>query len=154
MEDDEPRQIQFVLFQIGSRACAAPIHQIQEVLAFGNITPLPQAPPYLEGVTDLRGTLIPVIDLKKRMGVEAERGTGQQRILVIRINRKVVGAIVDSVEQVITVSAEEIQAPPESATIHGIDYVLAFVKQKNQICMVLDLDRILNGAEILPALQV
>ncbi len=135
--------MQFVAFQIGSQQFAVEIHRVLEVIGYCEITPLPGAPPAIEGLIDVRGSLIPVVDLRKRLGLREIRNTMQTRILILRINHGKVGVIVDEADQVHTIPLENIQAPPEQ----GSDLVLAVVRHENVLFIILELERVLSGDE-------
>ena len=129
-------------YRIGSQQFAIEIHRLTEVLSYGPITPLPGAPAFVEGMIDLRGELVPVIDLRKRMGSQEIRNEMQTRILIVRMLQQRIGLIVDSADEVYTVPIENVKAPPE-----GSRFVLAVVKQQNELMVVLDLERILTEGE-------
>ncbi len=134
--------LQFVAFRIGTQQFAVEIHRVSEVISYCEITPIPGAPPFVEGMIDLRGQLVPVLDIRKRLCLAEILNTMQTRILILRINRQKIGLIVDEADQVYTIPTEKIQAPPD-----GADYVLAVAKHENVLLVVLDLERLLSGEE-------
>ena len=134
--------LQFVAFRIGTQQFAIEIHRVSEVRNFsGDITPLPGAPQFVEGMIDLRGQLIPVIDMRKRLALPVIENTMQTRILIVRADREKIGLIVDESDQVHTIPIENIQPPPE----HGSDFVLAVAKHQDGLLLVLDVERLLQG---------
>jgi purine-binding chemotaxis protein CheW len=136
------QELQFVSYRIGAQQFAIEIHRLTEVLSYGPITPLPGAPPFVEGMIDLRGELVPVIDLRKRMGLKEIRNQMQTRILITRIQQQRIGLIVDLADQVYTVPVENIKAPPE-----GSEFILAVAKQDQELLVILDLERLLTEQE-------
>jgi len=136
------RELQFVSYRIGAQQFAIEIHRLIEILSYGPITPLPGAPASVEGMIDLRGELIPVVDLRKRMGTKNIQNQMQTRILITRIQEQKVGLIVDVADQVYTVPVEDIKAPPE-----GSEFVLAVAKLNQELLVILDLERLLNEKE-------
>jgi purine-binding chemotaxis protein CheW len=133
--------LQFVAFRVGTQQFAIEIHSISEVISNCPITPIPGAPKFVEGMVDLRGQLIPVIDLRTRFGIP-QTNTMQTRILILRSNQQKLGLIVDSAEQVYTIPEENIKPPPE-----GADFVLAVAKHENELFIILDLERLLSNNE-------
>jgi purine-binding chemotaxis protein CheW len=134
--------LQFVAFRIGTQQFAVEIHRVSEVITYSEITPIPGAPAFVEGMIDLRGQLLPVLDMRKRLGMAEIQNSMQTRILILRINRQKIGLIVDEADQVYTIPVEKIQPPPD-----GADYVLAVAKHQNVLVVVLDLERLLSGEE-------
>ena len=136
------QELQFVSYRIGAQQFAIEIHRLTEVLSYSPITPLPGAPLFVEGMIDLRGELIPVIDLRKRMGLKEIRNQMQTRILITRIQQQKIGLIVDLADQVYTVPVENIKAPPE-----GSEFILAVAKRDEELLVILDLERLLTEQE-------
>jgi purine-binding chemotaxis protein CheW len=136
------QELQFVTYRIGVQQFAIEIHRLTEVLSYGPITPLPGAPSFVEGMIDLRGELVPVIDLRKRMGVKEIQNQMQTRILITRIQQQKIGFIVDLADQVYTIPVENIKAPPE-----GSEFILAVAKQNQDLLVILDLERLLTEQE-------
>jgi purine-binding chemotaxis protein CheW len=134
--------LQFVAFRIGTQQFAVEIHRVTEVIGLCHITPIPGAPAFVEGMIDLRGQLLPVLDMRKRLGLAEIRNTMQTRILILWVNRQKLGLIVDEADQVYTVPVEKIQPPPG-----GADYVLAVAQHQNLLLVVLDLEQLLSGEE-------
>ena len=138
-----PETLQFVAFCVGSQHFGIEIHRVMEVISLPAITPLPGTPNFVEGLIDVRGQLVPVVDLRKRLGETTRANTMQTRILIVRLNKKKTGLIVDAADQVYTVPAENIQPPPEQ----GSDFVLAVAKQENVVLVILDLEKLLSVDE-------
>jgi purine-binding chemotaxis protein CheW len=134
--------LQFVAFRIGTQQFAVEIHRVSEVITYCDITPIPGAPAFVEGMIDLRGQLLPVLDMRKRLGMTEIQNTMQTRILILRVNRQKIGLIVDEADQVYTIPVEKIQPPPD-----GADYVLAVAKHQNVLVVILDLERLLSAEE-------
>lgn len=139
--------LQFVIFQAGVQSFAVEINRVKEILRHRKVTPLPRTPSFIEGVIDLRGSLIPVLDLRKRFEVAAPVFNDQTRIIVIRYKKKKIGLVVDSVSRVLPIPLRDIKAPPAIARAHGSEYMLAVAKHHDELYIVLDLDRILSSAE-------
>lgn len=137
--------LQFVAFRVGTQLFAVEIHRVIEVISLCEITPLPGAPPFIEGMIDLRGQLVPVIDMRKRIGVADIRNVMQTRIVIARTNTQRVGLIVDEADQVYTISTDQIEPPPEQ----GAEFVLAVARHEQMLLLILDLDTLLSGVRAL-----
>ena len=137
--------VQFVGFKLGAQQFAIEIHRVIEVISLCPIASLPGTASFLEGMIDLRGQLIPVVDLRKRVGLNPIVNSMQTRILIARIHRKRTGLIVDEADQVYTVPVENIQLPPQP----GSSYVLAVANHENQMLVILDLETLLSGEEFI-----
>ena len=135
--------LQFVAFRVGAQQFAVPIHQVIEVISLCEITPLPGAPSFIEGMIDLRGQIIPVVDMRRRLGNQEIQNQMKTRILILRMERKKLGLIVDEADQVHMIPLENIQAPPDQ----GSDFVLAVVKHEGSLFIILDLERLLSDSE-------
>src|SRR5438552_13991359 len=107
-------EMQLVVFRLGDDYFAVPITHVNQIIPLQKITPVPKAPPFVEGVTDLTtaGRVIPVIDLRKRFGVTA-KDEGRARIIVSEHNDKLIGMTVDGVDEVITVNVDHIEEPDD-----------------------------------------
>jgi purine-binding chemotaxis protein CheW len=138
--------LQFVIFQVGPQFFAVEINRVKEILRHRKVTSLPKAPTFLEGVIDLRGTLIPIIDLRKRFEVPPTYDQ-QTRIIVLRMKGKRIGLVVDCVQRVVTIPIGDIKAPPVIARIHSGEHILAVAKHEDELYIILDLDRILSANE-------
>jgi len=144
-------EIQLVVFKLksGDLVCeyGVPIKKVQEIIPMTQPTRLPQVPDFVEGIINLRGKIIPIIDLKKRFGMEPSELTGQTRSIVIEIEGQTAGIVVDEVSEVLRLSTDTIEAPP--AVIGGItaDYLTGVGKVGDRLLILLDVDKILNDVE-------
>ena len=141
-------QIQVVSFKLGSEEYGVDIAQVQEINRMVAITHVPRAPHFMEGVINLRGQLIPIIDLRTRFGMPREEHTKNTRIVVTEIGAKRVGMVVDSVSEVLRIPVEQIEDAPEMLA-SGVDteYIRGVGKVEDRLIIMLDLARIISGAE-------
>jgi purine-binding chemotaxis protein CheW len=147
----EERQVsgeeQVVVFTLGQEAYGVDIGRVQEIIRRPQITRVPGAPGFVEGVINLRGKVIPVVELRQRFGLPPVETTGEGRIVVVEVNGNTVGMGVDGVSEVLRVplSAEE----PPSPIVTGIDsaYLRGIAKIADRLVILLDLDRILTVQE-------
>ena len=115
---------QFVGFQLGGQDYAFRIEQIQEIVILDKVTKTPQVPDYVEGVCNLRGAIIPVINLRKLFGLEPKPVDAETRTIVVNVGERTMGCTVDLVSQVIRIAADTIQPAPETVTLHADDRLL------------------------------
>jgi len=143
---------QMISFAIGSERFGVGILVVQEIIMMSDITEIPNAPDFVEGVINLRGNIIPVLDLRKRLRMRGyrrpERFKPSTRILVVEIDANVTGFIVDSVAKVITVPASRISPPPD-IIVAGVQsqYISGVVHLDEGILIVLDFRKILSMEE-------
>lgn len=140
---------QFVAFRLGQEDYAVPILQVQEIIRSENITWLPRKPAYVLGVINLRGEIIPIIDLRTKFGLKAILATRTTRILVTQINGRLVGLVVDLVHEVLDVAENQIDLEPEilHADRRLARYVKGMAKVEKHIYVILDLQRVLTKEE-------
>ena len=136
--------LQLVSFHIGQEEYGVDITKVQEINRMAEITKVPQAPAYVEGVINLRGKVIPIIDLRKRLGVENKEYDKNTRIVVVDIETEVMGMIVDSVSEVLRISKSTIEPPPEIANGANSDYIQGVAKMEDRLLIFLDLSKIID----------
>lgn len=135
-----------VTFHLAREEYGVEIANIQEIIRATNITPVPGAPSHVRGVINLRGKIIPVVDLRKRFGMPEGAASDQQRIVVVELGEKRLGMLVDSVSQVIRIPAEVVEDLPEEATAIDDNYVKGVGKLDNRLVIILDLNQSLLAA--------
>ncbi len=121
--------------------------QVQEIILIGAITQVPQVPGYVRGLINLRGHVIPIVDLRRRFNLPDTDQADAQRIIVVNVSQKMIGILVDSVNQVTRVTADQIGPPPTS--VSGIDheFITGLVKFDHRLVILLDIERLLSPAE-------
>ena len=139
--------IQVVSFRLGSEEYGVDIAQVQEINRMVAVTHVPRAPQFMEGVINLRGQLIPIIDLRARFGMPRAEHTKNTRIVVTEIGAKRVGMVVDSVSEVLRLPVEHIEPAPEMITGVETEYIRGVGKIEDRLIILLDLARIISGAE-------
>ena len=150
MADEEAIQeeIQLVAFSLGREEFAVEVTQVREIIRMEEITRMPKTPGFVEGIINLRGQIIAVIDLARRLNLEsAERGS-ETRIIVVEAHEVKVGMIVDSVSEVLRVSTDAVESTPTLATDVSAAYLQGVVKQDNRLIILLDLSKVLSLEEI------
>ncbi len=139
--------IQVVSFKLGSEEYGVDIAQVQEINRMVSITHVPRAPKFMEGVINLRGQLIPIIDLRTRFEMARAEHTKNTRIVVTEIGTKRVGMVVDSVSEVLRLNTDAIEPAPEMMTGVDTEYIRGVGKIEDRLIILLDLARIISSGE-------
>jgi len=146
------KELQIVGFRIGRETFGLPISLVHEIMRPPEITNVPHAPEYVEGVMNLRGRIVPVIDLRRRFGGAAIANSRKNRVLVVEVESRAVGLIVDSASEVLKISDAQIEPPPNVLTDAATSYVTGVAKHQGRLIILVDLGRILQSGELrLPA---
>jgi len=135
-------ELQIVNFTMDEVNYGVPVEQVREVRDMQSVTPVPNAPRYVEGVTNLRGQIITVMNLRKRLGLEKKVGAGD-KIIIVDINNHASGVVVDSVTEVSTLKEEDIErAMNVTATLS--DSIMGIGKQNGRLTIILDMSKIVS----------
>jgi purine-binding chemotaxis protein CheW len=150
MADDTraAEEIQLVVFSLGREEFAVEVTQVREIMRMEEITRMPKSPNFVEGIINLRGQIIAVVELGKRLNLEVGERSGDTRIIVVEAEEIKVGMIVDSVSEVLRVSAEAVEPSPTLATDISVAFLQGVVKQDNRLIILLDLTRVLSLQEM------
>jgi purine-binding chemotaxis protein CheW len=140
---EEPKDVHLVTFNLGEEY-GVPIGQVQEIVRVGGITMVPNSPPYMEGVINLRGRVLPVLNLRKRLGLSGKAISSASRIVVTEIGNKVIGLLVDAVSHVIKIPSENVEPAPEEVLEIDTDYITGVGKLNDKMIILLDLERLLR----------
>ena len=143
-------EIQLVMFSVSGEKYAIDIMKAKEIIKPVKVTPLPDVPEFIKGVINLRGMLLPVISLKERLGIaneNIEELGHEARIILVAMEKMVVGIFVDSVEEIIRVQLKDIQAPPRIAKGIGSEYLQGICRMEEEALVLLDLNKILSSSE-------
>jgi purine-binding chemotaxis protein CheW len=139
--------LQLVGFELGNEKFGVDILSVKEIIRTVEITRVPRAPDFVEGIINLRGEVIPIIDLRLRLGVEKKAFDKTTRLIVVELDSQQVGFVVDVVSQVLRLPKETIEPPPDMVT--GVDsaYLEGVIRVEDHLLMLLDLKRILSHNE-------
>ena len=136
----------YITFKLGDELFAIDVKQVREVLDLSLITRVPTAPPYMRGVVNVRGTAIPVVDLRVKFGLPPVADDVNTRILVLELNidgeSTVLGGLADSVHDVFEIEAHEIAEPPRIAMRWRTELIAGMAKRGDQFVIILDIDRV------------
>ncbi len=146
----ENELLQLVSFVVGDEEFAVPILSVQEINRMMQITRVPQSPPFVEGVINLRGKIIPVINLRERFGMEKLDDSEDMRIIVVEVNDRVIGFTVDRVNEVLRISADIVDPAPQMVLSGGVDgdYVQGVGKLDDRLLILLSLERLFSDEEM------
>jgi purine-binding chemotaxis protein CheW len=149
MEADEVvgAEVQLVVFRLASEEYCVDIQQVREIIKVQDITKVPKAPEFIEGVINLRGQITPILDLRRRLDLpEAERGE-DTRIIVTELEKNVVGMIVDEVMEVNRLPEKDIDPTPTISTEVGSEFIKGVGKLGDRLLILLDLQKVLSKNE-------
>ena len=147
MKTQTEELLQLVSFNIGHEEFGLDIQRIQEINRMVEITRVPNSPEFVSGVINLRGKVIPIIDLRKRFGFPPKESDRNTRIIVVELGGMVVGFVVDSVSEVLRIPKNITEPPPSIIAGIGSEYITAVAKLDNRLLILLDLERVLKDKE-------
>lgn len=142
------KDLHIVGFRIGRETFGVPISLVHEIVRVPDITAVPEAPDCIEGVINLRGKIVSVVDLRKRFGEREIKRNKKNRILVAEVQGKRVGLIVDAASEVLKVPPSEIEQPPKVFEEGDVNYVTGVGKLKDRLVILVDLNKILQRGEL------
>ncbi|MBE0500592.1 MAG: purine-binding chemotaxis protein CheW [Desulfuromonadales bacterium] len=146
--------IQLACFRVGDQMYSLDILRIKEVIRPLRITPVPKAPIFIEGVINLRGVVLPVVDLRKRFEQPVGRADSKTRILICVLSGKMIGLIVDEVVEVKSFTRSEIQQAPRFIKGLDTDYFLGVCQRNDELVMIMNLEKILSTDEKIDLEQI
>lgn len=138
---------QIVVLSLMGEFYGLDISRVQGIIKVPDVTQVPRAPDFVEGVINLRGTIVPVIDLRKRFGLGSYEETPDTRIINVEMGNHLVGLIVDAVEEVLNLPPDSVEPPPELVTTVDSAYLRGIAKLDDRLVILVDLDRVLSFAE-------
>lgn len=154
-EDSATSRRQFITFHSGCQEFGADIMAIREIRGWTDTTPLPHAPDYVRGVINLRGVVLPVVDLKARLGQGVTQVSAKDVIVVVETGNRTIGLLVDSVSDILTVTGAEIQPTPELAREDAAEFVEGIAVLAQRMVTILSMQRLIGslvgGGETLEA---
>ena len=143
---------QYLTFRLGEEVFALEISQVREVLDYTQITRVPRMPEFMRGVINLRGSVVPVVDLRLKFGMSATGRTVNTCIIIVEVEvegeRTLLGALADSVQEVIDLDAGQIEPPPRLGTSIRADFIRGMGKRDERFVIILDVDRVFSPGEL------
>ncbi len=144
---NEGRILQLVTFKLGNEEFGVDILKVQEINKMMSITKIPNAPTFIEGVINLRGKIIPIVDLRKRLGFRDQEYDKSTRIIVVELDGLVLGFIVDSVSEVLRIPENTIEPPPSMVAGIESEYIEGVGKLDDRLLILLELKKIFSSPE-------
>lgn len=138
------KYLQLVVFGIGKEFYGVPIETVFEIVRVPDVTAVPDAPDFFEGVINLRGRIVPVVDLRARLRLPRVERTRSSRVLITEIGGRVIGLMVDAVSEVRKLPVEAVEPPPEMIVAVGIEYITGVAKVGERLIIFLDIKKILS----------
>ena len=140
------QELQLVIFRLAKEEYGLPITKVQEINRLVPITKLPQTPNFMEGIINLRGRIIPVIDIRKRFSLTVSDRDDDTRIIIVEVSGQTVGIIVDAVAEVIRLPVANVDPPPPSFVLES-RYIYGVGKMEDRLLILLEIDNILSTNE-------
>lgn len=138
--------LQLVSFRVGEEEFGLDILRVQEIIRLQPLTRVPNLPDYIDGVFNLRGKVIPVIGLRRRLGLEKQTADKQTRIVVVEVHNLTLGFIVDSVSEVLRIHSDTVEPTPRLGKT-ARDYVSGVGKLDSRLLLLIDLEQLMSGTE-------
>jgi purine-binding chemotaxis protein CheW len=152
MEKEKEKQIQVVTFQLGKEVYAIDIMEIKQIVNMQDVREIPNAPPYVEGILNLRGSVTPIINLHKRFVLNKPEMSEEDKLLsgfiILEINNMTLGVIIDKILRVISLDVELIQPPPQMISGIGVEYIQGVVNIEGNYIIILNIERLFNPKEL------
>ncbi len=139
---------QFVSFTIGEETYGVPVLRVQEIVGISEITHVPKTLPFVKGVINLRGSVVPVIDMRKKFKMDKREYDATTVIIVVEISGRHIGMIVDSVSDVLNIPVKSIQDTPHFSAKIETDFIEAIGQTKDELVIILDVEKIITSDEI------
>lgn len=149
---DDPLETQeFLIFSLGEENYGVNILKVQEIRRYENITRIANTPNYIKGVTNLRGSIVPILDLRLKFNLENADFNDQTVVIVVNCLNKVVGLVVDRVLDVMSANDNEVQPPPEHVVSHLSGFITGLISVENDMNILIDVERLISLEDIVSA---
>lgn len=146
-------QFQLVTFHLGEELYGVNIMDVKEIVKLQNVRYIPNAPYYVEGIINLRGEIIPIIDLHKRFKIQATVSESDENsidggFIILKIEGSQIGIIIDKVERVVSVKAEDVKEPPQMLSGIGSEYIEGVIREEHGYLIMLNIRKLFNAKEL------
>lgn len=139
---------EFLVFSLGSEEYAVDILKVQEIRGYENVTRIANAPDFIKGVTNLRGVIVPIVDLRIKFHLDNIEYGGQTVVIVVNVGERIVGIVVDGVSDVMTLTPEQIKPAPEFGVTLSSDYLSGLGSLEDRMLVLVDIDKLLTSEEM------
>ncbi len=148
MTETHTQELKIIVFQLKEKEYAIPVEQVRSIEKVQHITRVPGVSSYIKGVINLRGLVTPIVDLRNRFGLEESDYSDHTRIIIAVIGDVEVGLVVDAANDVLDISRDVIEPPPEIVGGKETEYINGVVKIEKRLLILLDLEKVMNGEQI------
>jgi len=143
---------QFLTFIMSTEEYGVDILRVQEIRGWDSVTPIPNCPPYIKGVINLRGTIVPIVDLRERFGLESVEYGPTTVVIVLKVigeaSERIMGIVVDAVSDVYNIKSEDMKPAPDFGSVVSIEFVSGLATIDEKMLIILDIDKMLNSNDI------
>jgi purine-binding chemotaxis protein CheW len=150
--EDMEQANQYLTFQLDDEVFAVEISKVREVLDFSDVTKVPQTPEFMRGVINLRGSVVPVVDMRLKFGMDGVEATVNTCIIIVEVvmdgEASVLGSLVDSVQEVLDIESSQIEPPPRIGTKLNTEFIRGMGKHNEEFVIILDIDKVFSADEI------
>jgi purine-binding chemotaxis protein CheW len=141
-------EVEVLSFRLGEEEYGISILKVQEIRGYDTVTTMANAPDYLKGVINLRGIIVPIVDMRIRFNIGTPSYDQFTVVIILNIRNSVIGMVVDSVSDVVTLTPEQIKPPPEMGSALNIDYLTGLGTIEERMVILLDIERLMSSAEM------
>ncbi|WP_447554892.1 chemotaxis protein CheW [Vreelandella sp. EE22] len=139
---------EFLVFSLGEEEYAIDILKVQEIRGYENVTRIANAPEFIKGVTNLRGVIVPIVDLRIKFHLQNVEYGGQTVVIVVNVAERVVGIVVDGVSDVMTLTPDQIKPAPEFGVTLSSDFLSGLGSLEDRMLVLVDIDKLLTSEEM------
>lgn len=139
---------QFVTFTLDNEEYGVEVLRVQEIIGYQGFTKVPNVPPFVKGVLNLRGSVVPVVDLRLKLNMEPKESDNFTVILIMEVEARVVGIVVDAVSDVVNLNPEDIQQTPDFSSGIRVDFIKGMGRREEDLIIILDIDAVLSSKEL------
>src|SRR5512142_204064 len=143
---EETREV--LVFVLGREEYGVDILKVQEIRGYEKVTPIPAAPDYLKGVVNLRGTIVPVIDMRVKFGMPDPRYDTFTVVIILRLAHRTIGIVVDAVSDVVALAPGEVKPAPQLGTVVDASFIAGLGTQNDRMVLLLDIEKLLSTGEL------
>jgi len=158
MAEQQIEKNQYLTFSLDGEVFAIEVSKVREILDFTEVTRIPQMPTFMRGVINLRGSVVPVIDMRSKFGLASVADTVDTCIIIVEVNidneSSVLGALVDSVQEVLDIDGDQIELPPRMGSRMNSDFLHGMGKHDERFVMILNIDKVFSSDELAMVQQV
>lgn len=147
-------QRELLTFTIGAEEYCIDILKVQEIRGYDSVTRIANTPEYIKGVLNLRGNIVPIIDLRLKLGLGAPTYNETTVVIILNIGEKVIGAVVDGVSDVMTLDANAIRPAPEFGSALDTRYILGLAPHEERMLILVDIEKLISGREMAALTEV